>query len=394
MDRRVTREHRDICVGFATELAIGHKAAWSGTQFHMMEALREAGVSIRTVGPFFHSATILAQRTGKVLNLILGYDPQINRTHVAARIKGGALSRRMRADPVDVLFAPAGSTLIAYETSGTPIVHVSDATVLLLADYYESHSGLPRSTLNRAVAIERKALDRADLLLYPTHWAARSAIEDYGMDPEKIFVQPFGANILDPPARDSVTVRQPSDRIHLLFCGVDWKRKGGHIALETLRALRETGHDAVLCIMGCVPDPADLTEDLRDHVTVLPFLNKAVPAELARFRDAFRRADFLVLPTRAECYGMVFCEAAAFGVMSITTATGGTPEVVREGVVGHTLPPEATGADYAETIDRVLRQPEGLADLRRRVRADYDARLNWQTWAQAVMPRVRQLVRG
>ena len=46
----------------------------------------------------------------------------------------------------------------------------------------------------------------------------------------------------------------------------------------------------------------------------------------------------------------MFCEAAAYGVPSLASRTGGIPEVVREGKTGHTLPLAADGGAYAERI--------------------------------------------
>ena len=227
----------------------------------------------------------------------------LNRTPLAARAKGRVLSRKVQDAAVDVVFAPAGSSLIAYENSRVPIVHISDATVRLLIDYYKNFTGLPRHVMDRAIALETKALHRADLLIYPTQWAARSAIEDYGINPEKIIVQPFGANLMRPPKAKDVVERPPSDCIHLLFCGVDWKRKGGPLALEALRCLRAEGHDAVLCVMGCTPDAADITPDLQPHITLVPFLNKSIPAEMERFHSVFSRSDFLLLPTTPKLAG-------------------------------------------------------------------------------------------
>ncbi|WP_137463714.1 glycosyltransferase, partial [Escherichia coli] len=36
----------------------------------------------------------------------------------------------------------------------------------------------------------------------------------------------------------------------------------------------------------------------------------------------------LLLPTIADCYGMVFCEAAAFGLPVVATDTGGVSSIV------------------------------------------------------------------
>src|SRR5690606_24581714 len=91
-------------------------------------------------------------------------------------------------------------------------------------------------------------------------------------------------------------------------------------------------------------------------------------------------ADFLILPTRCECYGIVFCEAAAHGLPSIAAATGGVPEVVREGINGHTLPLSAGAADYTALIRAVLDEPGRHDRLRRSSRDEFERRLNWDTW--------------
>jgi glycosyltransferase involved in cell wall biosynthesis len=43
------------------------------------------------------------------------------------------------------------------------------------------------------------------------------------------------------------------------------------------------------------------------------------PIHLARL---YRESDLLVLPTRADCYSLVVCEAAAQGVPSVATRVG------------------------------------------------------------------------
>ena len=65
--------------------------------------------------------------------------------------------------------------------------------------------------------LEKRAIEKARLLLYPTRWAADSAIKDYGADPQKVRVIPFGANIEHPPAKRDVLNKTNLDRCVLLF---------------------------------------------------------------------------------------------------------------------------------------------------------------------------------
>ena len=155
-------------------------------------------------------------------------------------------------------------------------------------------------------------------------------------------------------------------------------RKGGDLAVGALTELNARGIDAEMTVIGCIP----LEQVPRDRLTVIPFLDKNDPDQRARLSAQYLASDLFVLPTRQECYGIVFCEAAAHGVPSVTTATGGVPGVVTAGVTGQLLPPEADGAAYADTIEAMLAAPGGLAAARLRARDDYEARLNWGTWAE------------
>lgn len=378
-------------IALATELDPGRRSAWSGTIRYMADALRDAGAEMVRLDPIWEWPTQTLTLGGKILRRLTGIDPMFNRSRLMARLKARTLARRLQATPVDAVFAPVGSTLIPEMPPGVPIIYASDATLRLMQDYYGRYGASGGRIGERAIAGERAALHRADLLVYPTRWAARSAVEDYGVDPARILVQPFGANLADPPDRAAALAPRRPGPLRLLFCGVEWVRKGGDVALAAVAALGAAGTPVELVILGCTPPPGALDDPaLRAAVTVIPFLDKAVPAERRRFRELFLDADLLVLPTHAECYGLVFCEAAACGTVSVATATGGIPEVIRDGQTGLLLPPRASGADYAAALRRLAADPGRLAAMRAAARDDFETRLNWGTWGRAVLERLHQ----
>ena len=379
-------------IGLISEVDSSRPAAWSGTTYFMAEALSEAGAEMRRLRPFWRRRSRLLTRLGHAAHRVGLPDPMLNRTGAVARLKSRALNAMVGRHDLDALFAPVGSTLVARYRGDVPLVYTSDATVLGLVDYYPQFTGLPRALLNRVVAEEREAMRRSSLLLYPTRWAARHAVEAYGIDPGQVLVQPFGANLLGTPSRDAALAPRRAGPLRLLLCGVDWARKGGDIAVAALEALRARGVEAELTVMGVVP-PAAVRERARG-LRVIPYLDKFDPEGARAFAAVFADADLMILPTRAECYGMVFCEAAAFGTPSIAAATGGTTEAIREGVTGHTLPLEADGRAYAELIDAILAQPGRLEALRASARDDFEARLNWSVWASAVTERLDAIVHG
>ena len=227
-----------------------------------------------------------------------------------------------------MVFSPAGSMLVAHLATDIPVVYLSDATVRLMLDYYPEFTGLSKRAIRTADALEQAAIARAALLVYPTRWAADSAVNDYGADPGKILVAPLGANFLEDEIDRGEIDRAgppPDDGVcRLLFVGADWQRKGGAIALDTVRHLQALGVPCRLTVVGThPPGRVDLP-----GVEFVGYLDKSRPEDRARLNTLYREAHFFVLPTRNECYGIVFCEAAAYGLPVLATRTGGVPDVV------------------------------------------------------------------
>jgi glycosyltransferase involved in cell wall biosynthesis len=280
----------------------------------------------------------------------------------------------------DVIVAPNGAFDIAFLETNIPIVLIEDATCGLLFDYYPAFSGLLTRSIYEMNTLQALALKKASAMIYSSTWAARSAIEDYGADPAKVHVVPFGANFDESPAQDVALARKPSERCRLLFLAAGWARKGGDIAFETLLKLEELGIAAELIVCGCTPPKGFVHERLR----VIPFLDKNDQRQGRELEQLFMESDFLLLPTRADCTPIVFCEANACGLPVITTNTGGVSEVVRDGENGFLLPYEASGAAYAEVIARLYRDEQRYVQLARTSRAEFERRLNWDAWGVAV----------
>lgn len=72
--------------------------------------------------------------------------------------------------------------------------------------------------------------------------------------------------------------------------------------------------------------------------------------------DVMAALDLLVVATEAEPFGRVILEALASGKPVVGTASGGTPEVVRDGENGFLVPPGDEEA-MAEAILKILRSP-------------------------------------
>ncbi len=105
---------------------------------------------------------------------------------------------------------------------------------------------------------------------------------------------------------------------------------------------------------------------------------KATDAGRALLDELFLAAHYLFVPSIAECYGLVYAEAAAFGVPSLSRRTGGIPSVVVDSESGWLLPLEAPPESYATLIRHDLENPDAYVAMSRGARALYDKRLSWK----------------
>lgn len=359
---------------------------WSGTPHHISESLVRGGMEVSHLGPLPAWPRRLL-RLRKKLEARLGLPQCLPEVSVPyARLCSRVAAARIAQLPErpDVLFAPASSPLVASLGTDIPLVYLSDATVRLMLGYYPEFTGLSERTIRLAEDFERRAIARADLVVYPTRWAATSAVEDYGAEPGKILIAPLGANI-----EDTGPAEPPADDVcRLLFVGTDWKRKGGDIALNVLRELEGQGVPARLTVVGSTP-PGGVDAPGAEFVG---YLDKNRPEDRERLAALYRQAHFFLLPTRNECYGIVFCEAVAYGLPSLATRTGGVPDVIAEGESGFTFPPEDDGRGYAARIVELWADRDRYRALRASSRRVYEERLNWDAWSAAVIGRMERLV--
>jgi glycosyltransferase involved in cell wall biosynthesis len=374
-------------IAFATIGDASEVRFWSGTPFHMSKSLANEGHEVVHIGPLNAPILPLYKTYSRLCRTFRrrGLSP-FHAGPVVAQYAADA-ARKIRAVSPDVVFAPAGSNFAWNVPEGVPLVYASDATFRLVENYHPNYRNLSRNAREIAERLERNTIARADLVLYPSEWAAESAVRDYGVDRARVHVIPWGANLEEAPDRTSVLGRRKPGPCRLLFIGANWKEKGADIAVATLAELRGRGVDAELVICGCTPSKPVT----QDGLTIIPFLNKNDREQRNRLDQLYRDADFFLLPTRADCYGIVFCEAAAHGVPSIAPATGGVPGAIRDGETGILLPPDATKEDYATVISETFACPERLARLRQSSRDAFEVRLNWQAWSRRVSDLIQTL---
>jgi glycosyltransferase involved in cell wall biosynthesis len=333
-------------IAYVTHVDSDDINAWSGLFFNIKKALRDRGHEIIPI--------VVAERFTFFLRLkkiffkhILRKNYLRDRSPFRLRAFAKQIDEQIKTNDCDIIFAP-GSLYFAYLPVGKPVTFWTDASFAGMINYYPHFTNLCAESLRDGHKAEELSLARSALAIYSSTWAARGAIDAYKLNSARVKVVPFGANI--DCARTEKDIRQfVKDRsfgvCRLLFVGVDWLRKGGATALEVAIELNKRGYRTELHVVGC-----SVPHKVPDFVVQHGFLSKASPSDLNKIDKLFSTSNFFILPSLAECYGVVFAEASSYGLPSLATDTGGISSVIKNNVNGFLFSIDAKASVYCDCI--------------------------------------------
>ena len=360
-----------LCSGPPTDRKI-----WSGTIFKMYESFLTHNIDVEWIqvnrftnleSKFFLAIENLHKKI---------FNRGFNRNHFIAKafLASKKLQKTLKNSDADLIFAPTTITDLAFLNTDKPIIYLNDATFHQLLNYYGGMSGFGWLSKKTTVFIEKLALQKSDFLIFSSNWAAKHAEDFYQIPKDKIEVIKFGSNTTAP---DKIVEKDYSGEITFLFLGVEWERKGGQIALDAIKILRDRNYRVKLQVVGCIPPVKE-----AEAMNVIPFLNKNNPEEARQIFNFLQNSHFMFMPTRADCTPISFCEAASYGLPVISTDTGGVAAVVEPGETGILLPVNASSEQYADEIEILLQNPEQIRALSQNAREKYEKELNWSVWGE------------
>jgi glycosyltransferase involved in cell wall biosynthesis len=354
---------------------------WSGTPVHIIAALEKRGhelVSIilkKPTEPWYYNWLRRIYYRLQKKWFLSGVEKPI------LQAIGRQLDAEVARVQPDVVLVIHGDFL-AYSTFKQPSVLIHDTTFASLVGYYADFSNLTSRSIKAGNEMYQLALNNTTAAVFSADWATQSALNDYTTAASKVHTIPLGANLLNPPvaadARQWIANRAQSDVCELLFLGVVWERKGGPDTLKFVAHLNKMGVKCKLTVVGCSPQIAD---EHKEYVNVVGFLRKSIPAEAEQLQNMLQTSSVLILPSVAECYGCVYCEANAYGMPSLGRYTGGITEIIKEGVNGLMLQPNETPEAFAERWASVWSNKDSYIKLSESSLNEFETRLNYDVFA-------------
>jgi glycosyltransferase involved in cell wall biosynthesis len=393
------RERR-VKIAWITHYDAADLGAYQGRGYYAPLSLKKQSISVEYIGPLQISPAARARRKLNRVKHKLLHDNELVRPNdrrwysdddapCIVREYGRRVAERLSGlRDIDIVCAGVSphSQPISYLECKQPIVTWTDTTQASAIDFYPQYhqDKICRRSVTDIISNEAAALSNCRLAIYASDWGARSAINRYQVDESKIAVVPFGANFECDRSKEDVKEiinARPRDRCRLLFVGVDWLRKGGDIVLRVARELNKAGLATDLTLVGC--DPV-VDEPLPGFVNAKGYVSNANAEGAAEISRLFREAHFFFMPSRAESFGHVFCEASSFGVPSIATNVGGIPTAVRDNLNGRTFRLDATVDEYCSYIAETFADYPRYKDLAHSSFHEYETRLNWGVAGQKV----------
>jgi glycosyltransferase involved in cell wall biosynthesis len=375
---------------FATTFDSRDVSNWSGTPFYMSKAFESSGVAIEHVGNLKRKvpAFFKLKQVWKKLASDQRESPRFNIT--AAKHYSEQAAAKLRSLNVDAIIAPQIHP-ICYLESNKPIVLWTDGLYASLIGFYPGFSSHSASSIKQGNIITQECLARCSLAIFSSDWAARTALEIYGADKNKIKVVPFGANIQNQNTLDDIRLMLKSrsrDTVKLLFLGKHWDRKGGETVFRVAKALHAAGQAVELNFVGCFP-PKHV--EIPHYIKCHGFISKRTPEGIDKITSLLRESHFLFVPSKAEAYGIVFCEANAFGLPCLTSHVGGISTIIKDNLNGMTFALDAQTSVYTTYIMQLMQNYSQYEEMAMNAFHEYETRLNWGVATQTVRKYISEL---
>jgi glycosyltransferase involved in cell wall biosynthesis len=251
----------------------------------------------------------------------------------------------------------------------------ADTSFLQACDYYPDIAKQSGRFKSRSKAVERQLMRSVGTHVFSNDWAKRFHLSVEGLGHGSIDCIHYGPNLersLEDADVRRLWGKKPKQAFRLLFSGVNFRRKGGDLLVDSCDILIARGLKLHVDAVGCsFPDTY-----LRPYITNHGFLDRRISRHDELYDSLWRQAHLCILPTRADCLPQVLLEACFYGIPAVATDTGGVGDAIIHGRSGKLVPPQAGSSVWADNVHSIL-SDNNLREYGIAAREIYNERFNW-----------------
>lgn len=360
-----------------------------GVGHFIIENLQNEGVLINCIEGNSEQLKLLFKLKKIFYNNILSKEYIRHREPIVLKKFAREIEGKLKKIEYDIIFS-FGSLPIAYIKSEKPIVFWTDATFAGLMNFYEDYSNLSIETMRKAGIIEQAALNNCTIAIFTSEWAKYTAINNYKVNPEKLKIISFGANIeskINANEIELIIAKRSENICKLLISGNNWKRKGGDESVRLASDLNKIGLKTELHIIGVTPE---IKMPYPDFIKYHGYLNKTNSTDSKLLTQIISDSHFLIHLAKADCTPHALNEANAYGVPCIASNVGGIPSIITNGKNGQLFSLDEPIDKITEYISKLMANYDDYIKLAKSSFKEYEERLNWTVSAK----KVKELLEG
>ena len=266
--------------------------------------------------------------------------------------------------------------------------------------------------------IEKSAYEAAAGIIAVSGGMRNDILRSYpNVDPAKVHVIHNGIDLSGwqrPSGEDAARADEVVRRLGIdpelpavVFVGRITRQKGLPYLLQAAEQLPE-GVQLIMC--AGAPDTPEIAREvsqafagLAERRSGVVWIEEMLPRE--ELVAVLAASTVFVCPSIYEPLGIVNLEAMAVGLPVVGSATGGIPEVIDDGVTGYLVPieqmqdgtgtpldPDRFVSDLAQTLNRVLADPQRAKEMGVAARKRVEDHFSWEAIGQRTMELYRQIL--
>jgi glycosyltransferase involved in cell wall biosynthesis len=315
-----------IKIAYIAKVEVENMEYWSGIPYNIYHFLKKNNFEVTLIDKF----PKLPLKILKLYELFwrffnIKYDP--HRSIFLSKYYSKLINNKISNLNYDYIFT-YDSTLISFLNTKIPIILWTDLTFdLYEKTYFKKYNKTHKSTHANGNYLEKLSLKKCKKIIYSSQYALMNAKKRYKIKDHKLYTLPFVADLHFQNNTKKKKLISESKIIKFLSVGVDWHRKGMDKTIKFIKNLQKINkkHIINLDIVGCENN----IKVKNNNINIHGYLSKKNPSDVKKLNKFYRNAHFFILLSREEAFGLVFLEAASYGLPIITNKVGGISSIVK-----------------------------------------------------------------